>query len=80
MQKKDPQPVTLKKKTESNEKKKEDMKEFDLGDIQLEADNDSFETTANTKTESKENCSYVQPEEETFWLDLWSDKNIIIII
>jgi len=52
--------------TVSNEKKKEDMKEFDLGDIQLEANNVSFETTAYTKTESKENCSYVQPEEETF--------------
>jgi len=34
------------------------MKEFDLGDIQLEANNVSFETTAYTKTESKENCSY----------------------
>ena len=58
--------MTLMKKTESNKKKKEDMKEFDLGDVQLEADNVSFETTANTKTESKENCSYVQPQEETF--------------
>ena len=66
VQKKDLQPVTLKKITVSNEKKKEDMKEFDLGDIQLEANNVSFETTAYTKTESKENCSYVQPEEETF--------------
>jgi hypothetical protein len=44
------------------------MKEFDLGDVQLEASNLSVESTTRFlgASPSKENCSYVRPEEETF--------------